>query len=144
MARPEAIFLSGPAPEVALVTGQARALPLQDEAGEPTFCLGADAWDNPTLLNNEEAALDGSFFSGRFSPDTDEPSPRAFVDAYQVPYGATPTGDDAVSYDAVRLFLEAAERASNLDADAVRRQRSAIEQHAAATRIPLGRSPAPD
>ncbi len=132
---PEAIFLSGLPPEVALVTKQARALPLQNAAGEPTLFLGADAWDNPTLLDNEAAAVDGSFFSSHFSPATDEPSARAFIDAYQALYGIAPTGGDAVSYDAVRLLLEAAERAGSLDPDAVRRQLLATEQYAGATRI---------
>ena len=134
-AAPEAVFLSGLPPEVALVTKQARALPLQNAAGEPTLFLGADTWDNPTLLDNEEAAVDGSFFSSHFSPDTDEPSARVFIDTYQALYGIAPTGGDAVSYDAVRLFLEAAERASSLDADAVRQQMLATEQYAGATRI---------
>ena len=132
---PEAVFLSGLPPEVALVTKQARALPLQNAAGEPTLFLGADAWDNPTLLDNEAAAVDGSFFSSHFSPDTDEPSARTFIDAYQALYGIAPTGGDAVSYDAVRLLLEAAERAGSLDPDAVRRQLLATEQYAGATRI---------
>ena len=134
-ATPEAVFLSGLPPEVALVTNQARALPLQNAAGEPTLFLGADAWDNPTLLDNEEAAVDGSFFSSHFSPDTDEPSARAFIDTYRALYGIEPTGGDAVSYDAVRLLLEAAERAGSLDADAIRQQLLAIEQYAGATRI---------
>ena len=34
---PEAVFLSGLPPEVALETKQARALPLQNAAGEPTI-----------------------------------------------------------------------------------------------------------
>ena len=133
---PEAVFLSGLPPEVALVTKQARALAsCKTQAGEPTIFLGADAWDNPTLLDNEEAAVDGSFFSSHFSPDTDEPSARAFVDTYQALYGIAPTGGDAVSYDAVRLLLEAAERAGSLDAGAIRQQLLATEQYAGATRI---------
>ena len=117
------------------MTKQARALPLQNVAGEPTIFLGADAWDNPTLLDNEEAAVDGSFFSSHFSPDTDEPSARAFIDTYQALYGIEPTGGDAVSYDAVRLLLEAAERAGSLDADTIRQQLLATEQYSGATRI---------
>ncbi len=89
-ATPGAMFLPGLPPEVTLLTTQARALPLQDAAGEPTLFLGADAWDNPTLLDNEEAAIDGSFFSSHFSPDTNEPSARAFVDMYQRLYGTVP------------------------------------------------------
>lgn len=134
-AAPEAVFLSGLPPEVARVTEQARAWPLQTAAGDLTIFLGADAWDNPTLLDNEAAAVEGSFFSSHFSPDTDEPSARAFIDAYQARYGIVPTGGDAVSYDAVRLFLEAAARAGRLDPDAVRRQLVATEQYAGATRI---------
>ena len=42
---------------------------------------------------------------------------------------------DAVSYDAVRLLLEAAERAGSLDADEIRQQLLATEQYAEATRI---------
>ena len=79
--------------------------------------------------------MDGSFFSSHFSPDTDEPSARAFIDTYQTLYGIAPTGGDAVSYDAVRLLLEAAERAGSLDADAIRQQLLATEQYAGATRI---------
>ena len=134
-ATPEAVFLAGLPPEVARVTEQARAWPLQTAAGDPTIFLGADAWDNPTLLDNEAAAVEGSFFSSHFSPDTDEPSARAFINAYQARYGIVPTGGDAVSYDAVRLFLEAAARAGRLDPDAVRRQLVATEQYAGATRI---------
>ena len=132
---PEALFLPGLPPEVALVTREARALPLEDAAGEPTVFLGADAWDNPTLLGNEEAALDGSYISTHFSPDSDEPGARAFVDTYRALYAAAPSGGDAVSYDAVRLFLGAAERAGTLDADVVREALSATEGYAGATRI---------
>ena len=78
------MFLPGLPAEVALVTTQSRAVPLQDGAGEPTLFLGADAWD---------------------TPDTNEPSARAFVDTYQGLYGTVPTGGDAVSYDAVRLLF---------------------------------------
>ncbi len=134
-ATPGAVFVPGRAEEVALLSAQARALPVHDAAGEPTLLLGADAWDNAALLDNEEAAVEGSFFSSHFSPDTDEPAARAFVDTYVARYGIEPTGGDAVSYDAVRLFLEAAARAGSLDADAVRREIQATRQYAGATRI---------
>ena len=132
---PRAVFVPGRAEEVALLSAQARALPVLDAAGEPVLLLGADAWDNPALLDNRSAAVDGSFFTGHFSPDTDEPTARAFVDTYRTRYGVLPTGGDAVSYDAVRLFLEAAARAGSLDADAVRREMLATRQYAGATRI---------
>ena len=134
-ATPGAVFVPVRAEDVVLLAAQARVLPVQDAAGEPALFLGADAWDNAALLDNGGAAVDGSFFSTHFSPDTDEPTARAFVDTYRARYGIPPTGGDAVSYDAVRLFLEAATRAGSLDADAVRREILATRQYAGATRI---------
>jgi len=134
-ATPDAVFAPVRAEDVALLTEQSRALPVHDAAGEPVLFLGADAWDNPALLDNGGAAVEGSFFSSHFSPDTDEPTARSFVDTYRARYGIAPTGGDAVSYDAVRLFLEAGARAGTLDADAVRRELLATRQYAGATRI---------
>ena len=134
-ATPGAVFVPVRAEDVVLLTAQARALPVHDAAGQPALFLGADAWDNTALLDNGGAAVDGSFFSSHFSPDTNEPTARAFVDTYRARYGMPPTGGDAVSYDAVRLFLEAAARAGSLDADAVRREVLATRQYAGATRI---------
>ena len=134
-ATPAAVFVPVRAEDVALLAVQARALPVHDAAGEPALFLGADAWDNAALLDNGGAAVEGSFFSTHFSPDTDEPTARTFVDAYLARYAMPPTGGDAVSYDAVRLFLEAAARAGSLDADAVRREMLATRQYAGGTRI---------
>ena len=134
-ATPGAVFVPVRAQDVVLLAAQARALPVHDAAGDPALFLGADAWDNAALLENGGAAVEGSFFSTHFSPDTDEPTARAFVDTYRARYGIPPTGGDAVSYDAVRLFLEAAARAGSLDADAVRREMQATRQYAGATRI---------
>ena len=134
-AAPAVLFMPGPAAEVVLLTAQARALPLLDADGEPTVFLGADAWDNAALLENEQASVEGSFFSTHFSPDTDEPTARAFVEAYRAQFGIAPTGGDGVSYDAVRLFLQAAARVGSLDADAIRRELQATEQYAGATLI---------
>ena len=134
-AAPAVLFMPGPVDEVVYLTAQARALPLHDAAGELTVFLGPDAWDNPTLLENEQASVDRSFFSTHFSPDTDEPTARAFVEAYRARFGITPTGGDGVSYDAVRLFLQAAARVGSLDADAIRLELQATEDYAGATLI---------
>ena len=130
-----AVFISGFVEEIALVTRQARSLPLLDPAGEPVLFLGADSWDNADLLAHPAAEVEGSFFSTHFSPDTDEPGARAFVDAYRSRFGAAPTGGDAVNYDAVRLLAQAVERAGRLDPEAIRAQLAATEDYAGATRI---------
>ena len=134
-AKPDVLFTSGFAQDIALITQQARAIPLQNAAGEPTIFLGADSWDNELLFNNEDAETEGSFFSGHFSPDTDEPTARAFVDTYESIYESTPTGGVAVSYDAVKLLFQAVERAGSLAPDKIRQQLAATENYIGATTI---------
>ena len=133
--RPDALFISGFIQEIGVITRQARAIPLRNSAGEPTLFLGTDTWDSEILLANEDAELEGSFFTTHFSPDTDEPAARAFIEAYQAAYGAVPSGGDAVNYDAVKLLHEAIERAGGLDPEAIREQLQATENYAGATHI---------
>ena len=108
---------------------------LQNGAGEPTIFLGADSWDSELLFDNGDAEIEGSFFSGHFSPDTDEPTARAFVDTYESIYDSTPTGGVAVSYDAVKLFFAAVERAGSLEPDEIRKQLATTENYIGATTI---------
>ena len=134
-AKPDALFIASFSAEVPLITQQARAIPLQNAAGAPTIFLGADSWDNPILLADENAEIEGSFFSGHFSPDTDEPNAQAFVNTYESIYESTPTGGVAVSYDAVKLLFEAVERAGSLDPEEIRQQLAATENYIGVTRI---------
>lgn len=133
--QPDVLFIAGFVQDVADITQQARAIPLQNAAGEPTVFLGADTWDSQLLFDDENAEIEGSYFSGHFSPDTNEPNARAFVDTYMSIYESTPTGGVAVSYDAVKLLFEAIERAGSLDPDAIRMQLAATENYVGATSI---------
>lgn len=134
-AKPDALFIAGFVQELAFITQQARAIPLQNANGDPTIFLGADSWDSQLLFDNEDAEMEGSFFSGHFSPDTDEPTARAFVDAYESTYEFTPSGGVAVSYDAVKLLSEAIERTGSLEPDKIRQQLAATENYIGATRV---------
>ena len=133
--KPDAFFVSSFIQGIADITRQARAIPMRNAAGEPTLFLGTDTWDSEILLTDEAAALEGSYFTTHFSPDTDEPAARAFIEAYEAAYGATPTGGDAVNFDAVKLLFEAVERAGNLDPEAIREQLQATQDYAGGTRI---------
>ena len=133
--KPDALFIAGFTQDIALITEQARTLLLQNATGDPTVFLGADSWDSGLLFDDENAEIEGSFFSGHFSPDTQEPTARAFVDTYESIYDATPTGGVAVSYDAVKLLFEAIERAGSLDPDEVRQQLAATQNYIGATTI---------
>lgn len=133
--QPEVFFISSFAQDIGPITQQARAIPLQNAAGEQTLFLGADTWDNEVLLADEDAEVEGSFFSTHFSPSTDEPAARAFIDTYQSIYGEVPTGGIAVNYDAVKLLVEAIERAGSLTSEAIRDQLTATENYIGATQI---------
>ena len=134
-AKPDTLFISGFTLDVGRITQQARTIPLQNADGELTIFLGADAWDSSLLFDNEDAEVEGSFFSGHFSPETDEPTARAFVDTYESIYESTPTGGVAVSYDAVKLLFAAIERAGSLEPDEIRKQLAATENYIGATTI---------
>ena len=132
---PDALFVSGLAEEITLVAQQVRTLRLQNAAGKPILFLGADAWDNPALLTNEEIDIEGSFFSGHFSAATDKPSGKAFVAAYQAAYGELPFGGHAVSYDATQVLLTAIERAESFEGEAIRDQLAATKNYIGATTV---------
>ena len=133
--QPEAFFISSFARDIGPITQQARASPLQNTVGTPTLFLGTDTWDNEVLLADEDAEVEGSFFTTHFSPSTDEPAARAFIDTYQSIYGEVPTGGIAVNYDAVKLLVAAIERAGSLAPEAIRDQLTATENYIGATRI---------
>ena len=134
-AKPDALFIAGFTVDIPPITQQARAIPLQNADGAPTIFLGADSWDSELLFDNEDAEVEGSFFSGHFSSDTDEPTARAFVDTYASIYESTPTGGVAVSYDAVKLLFEAVERAGSIAPEKIREQLAATENYIGATTI---------
>ena len=133
--QPDALFTAGFVQDIVDITQQARAIPMQNSNGEPTVFLGADSWDSTILFNDENAEIEGSYFSGHFSPDTDQPNARAFVDTYESIYESTPTGGVAVSYDAVKLLYEAILRAGSLDSAAIRDQLAVTENYVGATSI---------
>ena len=133
--QPDALFTAGFVQDIVSITQQARAIPMQNSNGEPTIFLGADSWDSILLFDDENAEIEGSYFSGHFSPETDQPNARAFVDTYESIYDTTPTGGVAVSYDAVKLLYEAILRADSLDSEAIRDQLAATENYVGATSI---------
>ena len=133
--QPDALFIAGFVEDIIYITQQARAIKLQNADGDPTVFLGADTWDNLLLFQDETAKIEGSYFSGHFSPDTDEPNARAFVETYESIYDFTPTGGVAVSYDAVKLLIEAMQRAGSLEPEAIRDALAATQDYVGATSI---------
>ena len=134
-AEPDVFFISGLVSDMTYVVRETASFPVLNAQGAPVTLLGADAWDNPLFLDEVTAEVEGSYFSGHFSAESTEPGARMFVEAYQAAYQRTPSGGDAVSYDAVRVLSEAVERARSLEGEPVRNQMAATRDYRGATQI---------
>ena len=134
-AEPDVFFISGLVSDMTHVVRETRTAPVMNAQGTPVTLLGADAWDNPLFLDAVPAEVEGSFFSGHFSAESTEPGARMFVEAYVAAYQRTPSGGDAVSYDAVRLLSEAVKRARSFEGEVVRDQLAATRDYRGATQI---------
>ena len=132
---PDALFAPGFVEELPLLTQQAHTIGLQNSTGTPTVFLGSDSWDNPLLLTMAATAIEGSYFTGHFSPDADEPKVRTFVDTYTSLYGDTPVGGIAVSYDAVILLALAVDKAEGYEPNALRQQLAMTQNYIGVTSI---------
>ncbi len=134
-AEPDVFFISGLVSDMTHVVRETRTAPVLNAQGTPVVLLGADAWDNPLFLDAVLADVEGSFFSGHFSAESTEPGARMFVEAYVAAYQRTPSGGDAVSYDAVWVLSEAVERARSFEGEVVRNQLTATRDYGGATQI---------
>ncbi|MBM3240156.1 ABC transporter substrate-binding protein [Candidatus Poribacteria bacterium] len=132
---PSVIFMPGFVPEVPLAIRQARTIPQPNASGITATFLGGDGWDEPDLLSGDSQALDGSYFSNLFSPETQDPDAQAFVRAYRSMFGIAPTGSAAMGYDALKLIATAMRRAGSFDKTALRAQLAATQEYKGATTL---------
>ncbi|HUT24001.1 MAG TPA: ABC transporter substrate-binding protein [Sumerlaeia bacterium] len=99
------VFVPGYPPELPLIVNQARELGLE------AHLLGADGWDDDSLVDNSGERLVGSFFSAAFSTDVSTPELEAFMTLAGKRGIKTPGSFEALGYDSVGLIAEAARRA---------------------------------
>jgi ABC-type branched-chain amino acid transport systems, periplasmic component len=105
----EGIFVPGYYAEAALICKQARDLGIT----APLF--GIDGWESAELVNIGGDAVEGSYFSTHFSPESDAPDVRSFNERFRARWG---TGTDALSalgYDSAKLLIDALRRAGTTD-----------------------------
>ena len=130
---PDVFFLPGFSAEIPLVVEQAKTL------GITGILLGGDSWDNAPLIADNATLLEGSFFSTYFSPkvtsgDVSEEA-HQFITAYTAIFGDAPDGGAALGYDALRVVVQAMQRADELTPTAIRDQIAATENYSGATFI---------
>lgn len=110
---PDIIFLPG-YQEVALIVKQAR------ERGITSVFLGGDGWDSEAILKNAGEAINGSFCSTSFSPESKDPMIVNFIKAHNDKYGKAPGVFTALGYDSARVMADAITRAGSIDKDAIK------------------------
>jgi branched-chain amino acid transport system substrate-binding protein len=130
---PDVFFLPGFSAEIPLVVEQAKTL------GITGILLGGDSWDNAPLIADNATLLEGSFFSTYFSPkvtsgDVSEEA-HQFITAYTAIFGDPPDGGAALGYDALRVVVQAMQRADELTPTAIRDQIAATKNYSGATFI---------
>ena len=131
-ANPDVIFLASFAPEVPLLMKEAR------DMGITATFIGGDGMDDPdnmlgTLEDN--APLDGTYYTTNLYKTSDDPDAPQFIDAYVKVYDSAPDGVAASGYDAVYLLKIAIETAHSTDPVAVRDALAGITNYSGATLI---------
>ena len=106
------------------VTGRADLAPVQ--------LLGANGWDDPSLLEKAGKYVECAIFVDGFFAASERPETKAFVAAFQAKYGHAPSILEASAYDAARMIRRALE-AGAATREAVRDQLAALKGFPGAT-----------
>ena len=124
----DAILCAGNYTEGALICKQARELGLTI----PIF--GGDTWDSPALVQIGGRAVEGTYFSAHFSPDSTDPLVKSFVQRFAARWqGTVPDTGTSLGYDAMMLLADAMRRAGSTDARQVRDALAATKDYAGVT-----------
>jgi branched-chain amino acid transport system substrate-binding protein len=65
-------------------------------------------------------AIEGSYFTNHYSPQSKDPRVVKFVAAYKARFGSVPDALAAVGYDAARVMVDAIKRAGSTDRAKIR------------------------
>ncbi len=103
--------------EVPLIVRQAKA------AGLTMPIVGSNSWASGDLIGACGSDCNGLFFTGNYAPGNAKGLNKTFVEAYNKAYGRYPDEPPALTWDAVRLMIQAIKDTggltSNLVADRV-------------------------
>lgn len=105
---PDVIFVPGYYNDVALLIKQARGMGLKQPI------LGGDGWESEDLAKVAGKAVDGSYYSNHYAPDTKDPSAQAFISSYKAKYNRTPDAMAALGFDAFNVMVDAMKRSKSL------------------------------
>lgn len=131
-ANPDAIFLASFAPEVPLLMKEARDL------GITATFVGGDGMDDPSNMLGtleDNAPLEGTYYTTNLYKTSDDPDAPQFIDAYTAMFSSAPDGVAASGYDALYLLKIAIETTHLTDPVAIRDALAGITDYSGATLI---------
>jgi branched-chain amino acid transport system substrate-binding protein len=127
-ANPEAIFVPGYYTEAALICRQAR------ELGITVPIFGGDGWEAPELVQIGGAAMENTYYSTHFSPESPDPQGQEFVKKYKAKYSnKVPDAMAALGYDSALVLADAIKRAGSTEGPKVRDALAATKDFQGAT-----------
>jgi branched-chain amino acid transport system substrate-binding protein len=127
-ANPEGLFVPGYYTDVGLIVRQARDLGIN----VPMF--GGDGWEAPELLQIGGKALEGTYYSTHFSPESSDPAVQRFVQKYKEKYaGDIPDAMSALGYDSAMILADAIRRAGTTEPAKLREAIAATKDFEGAT-----------
>lgn len=127
-ANPEAIFVPGYYTEAGLIVLQARQLGIN----VPLF--GGDGWEAPELIQIGGKAMEGTYYSTHFSPESTDPAAQKFVKAFKARWnGEVPDAMAALGYDSALVLADAIKRAGGTDGAKLRDAIAATKDFVGAT-----------
>lgn len=127
--KPDVIFVPGYYNDVGLIIKQARQLGLKQPI------LGGDGWESPDLEKVAgKVALENTYYSNHYAPDTKDPAAQGFIESFKKEYGGeTPDAMAALGFDAFNVLVEAMKRAKSLSRDDIRAAIAETKDFAAVT-----------
>lgn len=111
---PDVIFVPGYYNEVALILKQGRQIGLKQPF------LGGDGWESPEFAKIAGKAVEGSYYSNHYAPDTKDAAAQNFIKTYKEKYGEVPDAMAALGFDAFNVLMDAMKRAKSLSKEDIR------------------------
>lgn len=99
--------------EVPLIVRQAKA------AGLPMPVVGSNSWAGGDLIGTCGNDCNGLFFTGNYAPGNAKGLNKTFVEAYNKAYGTNPDEPAALTWDSVRLLIQAIKNTGGLSGNLV-------------------------
>lgn len=114
--KPDVVFVPGYYNQVALILKQARGMGIKQPV------LGGDGWESPDLVKVAgKEALEGTYFSNHYAPDTKDKNAQGFIEAFKKEYGGElPDAMAALGFDAFNVTMDAMKRAGSNSREAVK------------------------